>query len=373
MNKITDEQIERKIKNAVSDMTPDILDDLMSELDSAAVTEYPENPMPKRHRKRRWYPAVASCAAALLIFVGAFAMLHKADDVCAVVSLDVNPSVELSINTDNEVLSAKALNSDGEKILSGMDLEGTDVKVACNALIGSMVKNGYLSDLSNSVLVSVQSDDEAKGHEVEKMIAGDLSASITNSDISGAVLGQYIASDDEIAEFANTNGISQGKAWLIKNLMATNSKHMTEESLLQLSTQELILLSQERDVKVDDSYGNANTSNYISKEDAVRVGLEKAGVTESQIQNLQVEYDCEDGIIIYEVEFTAGGQEYEYDIISETGEILSYESEADDGDDDGDRDDDDHDDDDDDDHDDHDDHDHDDDDDDDDDDHDDDD
>lgn len=111
-------------------------------------------------------------------------------------------------------------------------------------------------------------------------------------------------------------------------------------------------------MKVDDSYGNASTSNYISKEDAVRVGLEKAGVTESQVQNLQVEYDCEDGIIIYEVEFTAGGQEYEYDIISETGEILSYESEADDGDDDGDRDDDDHDDDDDDDDDDHDDHDH---------------
>ena len=347
MNKITDEQIERKIKNAIDDMTPDMLDDLMSELDSATVTEFPESPIPKRHRKRRWYTAVASCAAALLIFVGAFSMLHKADDVCAVVSLDVNPSVELSINTDNQVLSAKSLNSDGEKILGGMDLEGTDVKVACNALVGSMVKNGYLSDLSNSVLVSVQSDDETKGHEVEKMVAGDLSNSITNSDISGAVIGQYIASDDEIAEFANTNGISQGKAWLIKNLMTTNSKHMTEESLLQLSTQDLILLSQERDVKVDDSYCSANTSNYISKEDAVKAGIAKAGVDETQVNNLTVEYDCDDGIMIYEVDFSVGNQEYEYDVNCETGEILDFESDIDDGDDrDDDHDDDDDDDDD---------------------------
>ena len=146
MNKITDEQIERKIKNAIDDMTPDMLDDLMSELDSATVTEFPENPIPKRHRKRKWYTAVASCAAALLIFVGAFSMLHKADDVCAVVSLDVNPSVELSINTDNQVLSAKALNSDGEKILGGMELarrvpaervsdvlRGNSAAVVCNS------------------------------------------------------------------------------------------------------------------------------------------------------------------------------------------------------------------------------------------------
>ena len=155
MTRTTDEYIEKNIKNAIDEMTPDILDDLMGELDSAAVPELPENPMPKRRKRRVWYSSIAACAATLLIAVGLFNMLHTGDEVCAFVNLDVNPSVELSINDDNTVVSVSALNEDGEKILDGMDLKGTEIKVACNALIGSMVKNGYLSDLSNSVLVSL--------------------------------------------------------------------------------------------------------------------------------------------------------------------------------------------------------------------------
>ena len=336
MTRTTDEYIEKNIKNAIDEMTPDILDDLMGELDSAAVPELPENPMPKRRKRRVWYSSIAVCAATLLIAVGLFNMLHTGDEVCAFVNLDVNPSVELSINDDNTVVSVSALNEDGEKILDGMDLKGTEIKVACNALIGSMVKNGYLSDLSNSVLVSVRSDNDAKGHEIEKMIAGDLNDSLSGADISGAVLGQYVESDQELVEFADANNISQGKAWLIKNLLNTNSKHMTEDALLQLSTQELILLSQERNVETDDSYGETNTSQYITKEDATAIGLNHAGITSDQIQTLEVEFDCEDGVIVYEVVFTSNGQEYEYDINAETGEIIDFESEADDDDDDDD-------------------------------------
>lgn len=33
-----------------------------------------------------------------------------------------------------------------------MDLTGTDLDVAVNALIGSMLQNGYLSDIQNAIL-----------------------------------------------------------------------------------------------------------------------------------------------------------------------------------------------------------------------------
>ena len=373
--KMTDAKIENYLKQAVEESTPDILDELMAEIEQeqAAVKQEPtaaaefagagevaaaeteleisglgqalaaseaaaaRQIAASRRKRRRWYQAFAACAAAVMIFTGAFTMFNKSqNDVFAVVNIDVNPSVELSINKKQEVVEARALNEDGTAILDGMDLAGTDVKVACNALIGSMVRQGYLSELTNSVLVSVRSEDEAGGQEIEHMISSDLNDSIGNTEVIGAVLGQYVSDDQELEAFASENGISPGKAWLIKNLLATGSKHMTEESLLNLPTQELILLSQERGVKTDDSYGSANTSKYISEDEAKAIALQKAGRTDVQTDAVRAEFDCDDGIITYEVEFTAGGREYEYDINAETGEIIESEDDVDDDDDDDD-------------------------------------
>lgn len=345
--KMTDEVLENCLKQAIEKATPDILDELMAEIEQepaadATETEAIRQIMAPKRTRRRWYRAMVGCAAAVMLFFGAFTMFHKSqNDVFAVVNLDVNPSVELSVNKSQEVIEAKALNEDGTAILGGMDLEGSDVKVACNALIGSMIRQGYLSELSNSVLVSVQSEDAAKGQEIEHMISSDLHDCIDSSQITGAVMGQYVEGNQELEAFASENGISPGKAWLIKNLLATGSKHMTEGALLSLSTQELILLGQERNVETDDSYGSADTSKYISEDEAKEIALQQAGLADVQADTVRVEFDCDDGVITYEVEFTADGREYEYDINAETGEIIKSERDVDDENDDADDDDDD--------------------------------
>ena len=244
--------------------------------------------------------------------------------------------IKLSVDEAHKIIDAKALNDDGNIILDEMDLKGVDINTACNALAGSMLKHGYLSEMSNSVMVSVQSENKEDGLAIEQMVSGNLNDYLQDTEISGAVLGQYVDGDEALAAFAAEHNISAGKAWLIKNLMATNSKHMTEDALLKLSTQELILLSQERDVDVDDFYGDVDKSKYISKEDAIKAALQAAGLNDLQVDSGRAEFDCDDGIITYEVEFTANGQEYEYDINAQTGEIIKSEVDVDDGDDDAD-------------------------------------
>ena len=62
------------------------------------------------------------------------------------IGIDVNPSVELSINRNGRVLKVRALNEDAVSIIDGMDLEGVDLNVAVNAVVGAMVTHGYLDD-----------------------------------------------------------------------------------------------------------------------------------------------------------------------------------------------------------------------------------
>ena len=100
--------------------------------------------------------------------------------MASVISLDVNPSVELDVNRQEKVVSAVPLNADANEILDGMDLKGADLNVAVNAIMGSLLKHGYVDELANSILISVEDDDAARGAALEQKLTTEI----------GQVLGQ---------------------------------------------------------------------------------------------------------------------------------------------------------------------------------------
>ena len=61
---------------------------------------------------------------------------------------------------------------------------------------------------------------------------------------------------------------------------------------------------------------------YIGTAEANNVALENAGLTASQVKFTDVELDDKNGTHYYQVEFTADGKEYEYDIDALTGAII---------------------------------------------------
>ncbi len=63
-------------------------------------------------------------------------------------------------------------------------------------------------------------------------------------------------------------------------------------------------------------------ADYIGRDEAKNVALENAGLTASQVKFTDVELDDKNGTHYYQVEFTADGQKYEYDIDALTGAII---------------------------------------------------
>ncbi len=68
----------------------------------------------------------------------------------------------------------------------------------------------------------------------------------------------------------------------------------------------------------------------LTKEEALAIALAHAGLTADQVRRIQCEYDVDDGIPEWEVEFRFGNYEFEYTIHAETGKILKWEKELDD-------------------------------------------
>lgn len=64
---------------------------------------------------------------------------------------------------------------------------------------------------------------------------------------------------------------------------------------------------------------------YISADSAETVALNHAGFSATEVSRLKSEFDIDDGIAVYEVEFDKDGREYEYKIDATDGSIIEYD------------------------------------------------
>lgn len=67
------------------------------------------------------------------------------------------------------------------------------------------------------------------------------------------------------------------------------------------------------------------TASYLSKDEALEKAFEHAEVARDEVEVEEVEFDKDDGVPHYEIEFEKQQTEYEYDIHAESGKILDYE------------------------------------------------
>lgn len=82
--------------------------------------------------------------------------------------------------------------------------------------------------------------------------------------------------------------------------------------------------------KSGSSQQSSGINEAIGTSKAKEIALKHAGVSASKAKRLRVETDRENGRQVYEVEFTADGIEYDYEIDALTGKILKHEAERDD-------------------------------------------
>lgn len=313
--------IEAKLKSALQKATPDILDDILEGCDREKGQV-----ISMEKRKNKKLARILSIAAVfVLLIAGVF--LYKnftGSDAAALVSIDVNPSIELEVDADERIISARALNDDGKKVLSGMKLEGTDLNTGVNAIVGSMLKNGYIDELRNSVLVSVSGDGSIDTAALEAKLMQEVSSAL---DGAGAVVAQNLDDiDDDTRKLAERYGISVGKAAFIEKIIELNPTLKVEE-LATLSINELCLLANGKEIGGTLYSGSTSDKAYIGAERAKSIALSHASLAETAVFDLDCELDYEYGRMVYEVDFDANGAEYEYEIDAKSGDILLFEIE----------------------------------------------
>jgi len=158
----------------------------------------------------------------------------------AYLSVDINPSVELGINTFGRVVSVKAYNDEGAAILSGIDVKGRKVKQAVSQIVDAAADNGFFeADGSSVVLLTAATDNPQQADKLTGEAAAGTKSALAADEAAAAVSQAAISAAYREAAI-KAAGISPGKMNLLQKLWeATNGTAATASDynkILELAT-----------------------------------------------------------------------------------------------------------------------------------------
>ena len=384
------EEIEKKLDTAVSGMIPEDMFKRISENIVSVDAERIEKGMKKKFNIfGKGFVGVAA-AACVLFAVGVVGVPYYGNNYVpdSHVDIDVNPGVEIVTNKKNKVLEVQSTNQDGAAVIDGMNLKNTELKVAVNALIGSMVQKGYIQNDNTGILVTVRNDNEDKANKVKAEVLNDINTALLTNSVQATVINQTVKTTVDAKKFATENNISIGKAVFVLNLAAKDAS-LDAKELAKMKVSEIASLvvqkgidirdivdydsddsiweniadaiedidedAREKEIATSAAVENStaadttpqpaptqpaatvapattaaqpksnNASGDIGIEKANEIAISHAGLSSGSVSFVKAKLDTEDGVKVYDIEFHSSNVEYDYEINAATGAIVSFD------------------------------------------------
>lgn len=182
----------------------------------------------------KWMPAAV--AAAFLVLIGRFTSVSM--EPYGVVSLDVNPSIEFTINNRDKVLSVNGVNDDGKDIINDIDqkdLINQSIEKAVNVTIDKIESEGYLTgEDRNYVVIAANTIKESHTDELVSRI--DTAVIENNEHVQPITIK---ATDEEVTE-ARQMGTSTGKMIIVSKLESVVDEAIDKDEWLHKSVADIV-------------------------------------------------------------------------------------------------------------------------------------
>ena len=193
----------------------------------------------KKHTK--WLASAIS-AAAVVCVLGTTAWAYATP--YSYVSLDVNPSVEYSLNRFRRVLTVKAVNDDGKEIVEELGikkLKNKPIEEAISQTVLQIAENGYFEGAEEGGIVIATAGDNSEDAE---NLAEELQQQVeeTVEETGDNVAVEAVSVGLERVQEARQLGVTPGKLNLVEKLQASagDSETISTEDWLNKPVKEIM-------------------------------------------------------------------------------------------------------------------------------------
>lgn len=270
------------------------------------------------------------------------------NDIVSILTIDVNPSIEINLNKDNIVVSVVALNDDAKVVVNNSNYEKENLENVLSMLVDSLKQNNYLSDEKNLILINVDSKDE----NLLEMVKNKTNESLEKNKVNGEIVIQQIEETSELKELAEKNNITISKVYYIqeqiKNEEGLKVEDFKDTSITEIKEKVNNYKQEQEKKKQEEQKNNSqnNNSNNNSgrtgsnkKCEKVSVGLENEDAAKKAVSAFGATYNpsgyCDvrsvssvadeapNGTCAYKVEFSHRNKSCTYYINISNGEIVT--------------------------------------------------
>ncbi|HAE41607.1 MAG TPA: hypothetical protein DCG34_01640, partial [Clostridiales bacterium] len=225
-------------------------------------------------------------------------------------TVDVNPSIEITTSRLEKVLSIDPINQEARVLLKNFQIRDKNIENVINDLVDRMILTGYIAGGKDNLVMITVKDNNADPLLLDRVNAL-IAAFLENKQLEAKILSQTIARNETNKSTASDLEVSEGKLALMSKIVDYDDK-ITYELLSSASLKTLV--------------------------DKALIGHEKAIETALGLSNggtvTKIELDWDDGRYEYDIEIRKDRKEYEVEIDAMTGKVLEFEADDDDDDDD---------------------------------------
>lgn len=219
-----------KITRAFDDIR---VDDTLTLKTAAYLQEQRETQSQRKRRPRTLH--LAGGVAAMLVLVLGLLGYNAYVTPAAYVSMDVNPSIELTLNRADKVIGVYGFNPEGEELLQQNSITGKRYDDAVSILITAMEQEGYFTD-DPLISMTVQAADSAKEQSLQDTLRQTVDAQAGS--LQSATDVEVFAVTAEIRGEAHGCHMSAAKYLAIQELLQVDDTATMEqysgESLRQI-------------------------------------------------------------------------------------------------------------------------------------------
>ena len=317
-------------------------------------------------KRRTTLIALVSSLAVLLTVLLTGCGSNGSGAAAGYLTLSVNPAIRIAYNADGLVTGLEGRNDDGTAIAGAYtDYIGKDCSTVLRELVTDIYKAGYFVEDAETgkrqIVLQVEPGSALPDDDFLELLSRDVTSLVADLALTSDVVD--IGGDDYDKRY-ETNGapspyITMEKArqialthagvsaadavWDEREFDFENGKPVFElefavngteyEYDIDAATGKILRTWTERDDDRPASSAaapSAPSADYIGLEKARAIALERAGVAAANAVWEESDFDLDDGVPVYELEFRANGYEYSCDVHALTGKVLDYDAERDD-------------------------------------------
>lgn len=233
-----EKKINESLQHAIQSMVPDCCEEIL------------KMPVEKQQRQDRFtkqpgrntvkIKQLAAVAAGFMICFLAGLLWYQGEQNYAMVTIDVNPGITLTVNHKNQVVKATAANEEGKKIIEQTEPLKKNISQAAEEIMKELYSKNYLKEnQENYLLLSAQKN---------KGLLENIKKSVEKLPVSCEIIYQTFKKNRQVKKTAETYGITLGKAELVERIFTKASGQYDRPQLSSSSIQELAVFAQETGV-----------------------------------------------------------------------------------------------------------------------------